>query len=80
MKDPKDSVIEAQNGEIKPNVPQEKENQEYPVEVKAHEQSHNSVEMDDNDTSIQMSVRAGFIRKVYGILSIQLLYYLLFFS
>ena len=73
MKDPKDSVIEAQNGEIKPNVPQEKENQEYPVEVKANEQSHNSVEMDDNDTSIQMSVRAGFIRKVYGILSIQLL-------
>ena len=73
MKEPKEDIIEVQNGNIKPNEPEEKEKQEYPVEVKAHEQSNNSVEIDDNDTLIQLSVRIGFIRKVYGILTIQLL-------
>ena len=63
--------IESQNVKKKGKVQKEKE--EYPVEIKSHEQSNNSVEIDENDTSILMSVRAGFIRKVYGILSIQLL-------
>jgi hypothetical protein len=47
MKEPKEDIIEVQNGNIKPNEPEEKEKQEYPVEVKAHEQSNNSVEIDD---------------------------------
>lgn len=73
MKDLKEEVIDVPNENQKPKVYEEKEKQEYPVEVKAHEQSNNSGEIDENDTSIQMSVRTGFIRKVYGILSIQLL-------
>jgi len=69
MKEPKEEIIDVPNEN---QQPKEKEKQEYPVEVKAHEQSNNSVEIDD-DTSIQMSVRTGFIIKVYGILSIQLM-------
>ena len=63
--------IESNNVEKDGKIPKEKE--EYPVEIKSHEQSRNSVEIEENDTSIQISVRAGFIMKVYGILSIQLL-------
>ena len=63
---------EEQKEEIKVKSPEEKVNQDYPVEVKEHEQSHNSID-EDIDSSIKASVRKGFIRKVYGILSIQLL-------
>ena len=72
MKELKEEVIDApmENAVPQPKI-KENEKQEYPVEVKSHEQSNNSI--DDTDTSIQMSVRAGFIRKVYGILSLQLL-------
>jgi FtsH-binding integral membrane protein len=58
--------------EIKEKEPEIQENQSYPVEVKSHEQSQNSVE-EDIDSTIKISARIGFIRKVYGILSIQLL-------
>ena len=63
---------EEQKEEIKVKSPEEKVNQDYPVEVKENEQSHNSID-EDIDSSIKASVRKGFIRKVYGILSIQLL-------
>lgn len=63
----------AKNENIEAKVDEDKEKQEYPVEVKSHEQSNNSVEMEENDISIQLSIRAGFIRKVYGILSLQLM-------
>ena len=58
--------------EIKGKSPDLQENQSYPVEVKSHEQSQNSIE-EDIDSTIKISVRIGFIRKVYGILSFQLL-------
>ena len=67
-----ETKIEDQKKEIKEQPPEEKENQDYPVEIKAHEQTRNSIE-EDIDSSIKASVRNGFIRKVYGILSIQLL-------
>ena len=74
MKELKEEAIDVPNDNVapQPKALEDNEKQEYPVEVKSHEQSDNSAEIEDN-TSISKSVRAGFIRKVYGLLSIQLL-------
>ena len=78
MKEPKSQVIEMPNDNLDaPKVSQDKDfyqkEGEYPVEIKTQEQSHSDEGDEVSDTQIQMAVRAGFIRKVYGILSIQLL-------
>ena len=79
MSEPKEEVIDMPNDNLSaPKVSHEKDyyqkGEEYPVEIKSQEQGSNSEESDEvNETSINMSVRAGFIRKVYGILSIQLM-------
>ena len=78
MKEPKEEVIDMPNENIdSPKISKERDDfqkDEYPVEIKSHEQGNHSDENDEiNDTSIQMAVRSGFIRKVYGILSIQLI-------
>ena len=78
MKEPKSQVIEMPNDNLDaPKVSQDKDfyqkEGEYPVEIKTQEQSHSDEGDEVSDAQIQMSVRAGFIRKVYGILSIQLL-------
>ena len=51
------------------------ESNELPVEIKAQEQNYRIDESEGeiSEEAIQMQVRAGFIRKVYGILSIQLI-------
>jgi FtsH-binding integral membrane protein len=51
------------------------ESNELPVEIKAQEQNYHIDESEGeiSEEAIQMQVRAGFIRKVYGILSIQLI-------
>lgn len=48
---------------------------ELPVEIKGHEQNYHIDESEGeiSEETIQIQVRAGFIRKVYGILSIQLI-------
>ena len=48
------------------------ESNELPVEIKQNEHIEDS-DIEVNEESIQMQIRAGFIRKVYGILSIQLI-------
>ena len=78
MKEPKSQVIEMPNDNLDaPKVSQDKDfyqkEGEYPVEIKTQEQSHSDEGDEVSDAQIQMAVRAGFIRKVYGILSIQLL-------
>jgi len=79
MKEPKSQVIEMPNENLdSPKVSQDKDfyqkDGEYPVEIKTQEPGSHSDEGDEvSDSQIQMAVRAGFIRKVYGILSIQLL-------
>ena len=78
MKEPKSQVIEMPNENLDaPKVSQDKDfyqkDGEYPVEIKTQEQSHSDEGDEVSDAQIQMAVRAGFIRKVYGILSIQLL-------
>jgi FtsH-binding integral membrane protein len=79
MKEPKSQVIEMPNENLDaPKVSQDKDfyqkDGEYPVEIKTQEPGSHSDEGDEvSDSQIQMAVRAGFIRKVYGILSIQLL-------
>ena len=79
MKEPKSQVIEMPNDNLDaPKVSQDKDfyqkEGEYPVEIKTQEPGSHSDEGDEvSDSQIQMAVRAGFIRKVYGILSIQLL-------
>ena len=79
MDKPSPQVDEIPNDNFEaPKLPKEKDFQqkedEYPVEVKSNEISNHSDEGDEvSEVQIQMSVRAGFIRKVYGILSIQLL-------
>ena len=79
MKEPKSQVIEMPNDNLDaPKVSQDKDfyqkDGEYPVEIKTQEPGSHSDEGDEvSDSQIQMAVRAGFIRKVYGILSIQLL-------
>ena len=79
MSEPKEEVIDMPNDNLSaPKVSHEKDyyqkGEEYPVEIKSQEQGSNSEESDEvNETSINMSVRAGFVRKVYGILSIQLM-------
>ena len=79
MKEPKSQVIEMPNENLEaPKVSQDKDfyqkDGEYPVEIKTQEPGSHSDEGDEgSDSQIQMAVRAGFIRKVYGILSIQLL-------
>ena len=60
------------------NVPSEKHQQDIndlPVEVKANEQNYHSGDSNEDisEESINFKVRAGFIRKVYGILSLQLI-------
>jgi len=57
------------------NVPSEKHQQyinDIPVEVKAYKQNYHSGDSNE-DILINFKVRAGFIRKVYGILSLQLI-------
>lgn len=51
------------------------ESNEFPVEIKGHEQNYHIDESEGevSEGAIQMQVRAGFIRKVYGILSVQLI-------
>ena len=51
------------------------ESNELPVEIKGQEQNYHIDESEGevSEEAIQMKVRAGFIRKVYGILSIQLI-------
>jgi len=79
MSKPEIQVDEIPNDNFEaPKIPKEKDFQQkedgYPVEVKSNEVSNHSDEGDEvSDVQIQMAVRAGFIRKVYGILSIQLL-------
>ena len=79
MDKPSPQVYEIPNDNFEaPKLPKEKDFQqkedEYPVEVKSNEISNHSDEGDEvSEAQIQMAVRAGFIRKVYGILSIQLL-------
>ena len=77
MSEPKEQEIDVQNENLDaPKVPKfkdEYQKDEYPVEIKPNEQSHSDESDDISDSSIQLSVRAGFIRKVYGILSLQLL-------
>jgi FtsH-binding integral membrane protein len=79
MKEPKSQVIEMPNENLDaPKVSQDKDfyqkDGEYPVEIKTQEPGSHSDEGEEvSDSQIQMAVRAGFIRKVYGILSIQLL-------
>ena len=79
MKEPKSQVLEMPNENLDaPKVSQDKDfyqkDGEYPVEIKTQEPGSHSDEGDEvSDSQIQMAVRAGFIRKVYGILSIQLL-------
>ena len=79
MKEPKSQVIEMPNENLDaPKVSQDKDfyqkDGEYTVEIKTQEPGSHSDEGDEvSDSQIQMAVRAGFIRKVYGILSIQLL-------
>ena len=78
MKEPKSQVIEMPNDNLDAaKVSQDKDfyqkEGEYPVEIKTQEQSHSDEGDEVSDAQIQMAVRAGFIRKVYGILSIQLL-------
>ena len=53
-----------------PEIPQDSNNEsnDTPVEIKSHDS-----EGEISEESIQMQVRFGFIRKVYGILSIQLI-------
>ena len=48
------------------------ESNELPVEIKQNEHIEDS-DIEVNEESIQIQIRAGFIRKVYGILSIQLI-------
>ena len=48
------------------------ESKELPVEIKQNEHIEDS-DIEVNEESIQIQIRAGFIRKVYGILSIQLI-------
>ena len=48
------------------------ESSELPVEIKQNEHVEDS-EVEVNEESIQIQIRAGFIKKVYGILSIQLM-------
>ena len=78
MKEPKSQVIEMPNDNLDAaKVSQDKDfyqkEGEYPVEIKTQEQSHSDEGDEVSDAQIQMAVRAGFIRKVYGILSIQLM-------
>ena len=81
MKVQKEEVIDVPNENLdSPKISQEKEEKDfyqkddYPVDIKSNEHSTHSDESDDiTDSSIQAAVRAGFVRKVYGILSIQLL-------
>ena len=77
MKDQNVQSIEVHNENLEaPKVSKYKDEyqkDEYPVEIKPNEQSHSDESDDINDSSIQFAVRAGFIRKVYGILSLQLL-------
>ena len=48
------------------------ESSELPVEIKQNEHIEDS-EIEVNEDLIQVQIRAGFIKKVYGILSIQLM-------
>ena len=81
MKVQNEEVIDVPNENLdSPKISQEKEEKnfyqkdDYPVDIKSNEHSTHSDESDDiTDSSIQAAVRAGFVRKVYGILSIQLL-------
>ena len=79
MQEPKEEVIEVPNENLEaPKVSQGKDyyqkGDEYPVEIKSHEHGSHSDESDEvNEAAITNIVRAGFIRKVYGILSIQLM-------
>ena len=78
MKEPKEEVIDMPNENLDaPKISKERDDfqkDEYPVEIKSHEQGSHSDESDEiSDASINMAVRSGFIRKVYGILSIQLI-------
>ena len=78
MKEPKEQVIEMPNENLDaPKISHEKDyyqKEDYPVEIKSNEQGSHSDESDEiGDAAIQAQVRAGFISKVYGILSIQLL-------
>ena len=78
MKEPKSDVMEMPNENLDaPKISQEKDfyqkEGEYPVEIKSSEQSHSDEGDEITDVQINKAVRAGFIRKVYGILSIQLI-------
>ena len=78
MKAPKEEVIDMPPENLdSPKLSSEKDydqNNDYPVEIKPNENTSPSEESDEiTESSIQASVRAGFVRKVYGILSIQLI-------
>ena len=78
MKAPKEEVIDMPPENLdSPKLSREKDydqNNDYPVEIKPNENTSPSEESDEiAESSIQASVRAGFVRKVYGILSIQLM-------
>ena len=78
MKAPKEEVIDMPPENLdSPKLSSEKDydqNNDYPVEIKPNENTSPSEESDEiTESSIQASVRAGFVRKVYGILSIQLM-------
>ena len=78
MKAPKEEVIDMPPENLdSPKLSSEKDydqNNDYPVEIKPNENTSPSEESDEiAESSIQASVRAGFVRKVYGILSIQLI-------
>ena len=78
MKAPKEEVIDMPPENLdSPKLSSEKDydqNNDYPVEIKPNENTSPSEESDEiTGSSIQASVRAGFVRKVYGILSIQLI-------
>ena len=78
MKAENDETIDIPNEHLdSPKLSSDKDfyqKDDYPVEIKSNEHSSHSDESDEvTDTSIQAAVRAGFVRKVYGILSIQLI-------
>ena len=66
----KNLKIEIPKENISPEISQE--TNELPVEIKQNEHIEDS-EIEVNEDSFQFQIRAGFIKKVYGILSIQLM-------
>jgi FtsH-binding integral membrane protein len=78
MKAENDETIDIPNEHLdSPKLSSDKDfyqKDDYPVEIKSNEHSSHSDESDEvTDSSIQAAVRLGFVRKVYGILSIQLI-------